>query len=118
MYLKISTPSSKKADETAKKIIKMLKPYKNKIHTITTDNGFEFADHKKVSKSLKCDYYFCHPYSSWERGLNENINGLIRQFIPKGNSFDKLTKKDIQRIEDKLNHRPRKSLNWKTPYEV
>lgn len=118
MYLKMSTPSSKKADETAQRLIHLLKPFKHKIHTITTDNGFEFSDHKTVSKSLKCDYYFCHPYSSWERGLNENINGLIRQYIPKGSSFDKLTKKEIKRIEDILNHRPRKSLNWKTPYEV
>lgn len=118
MYLKMSAPSSKKADETAKKIIQLLEPYKDKIHTITTDNGFEFSEHKKVSESLECDYYFCHPYSSWERGLNENINGLIRQYIPKGSSFDKLTKKEIQIIEDTLNHRPRKSLNWRTPYEV
>ena len=81
MYLKMSIPSSKKADETAKKIIQLLKPYKDKVHTITTDNGFEFSDHKKVSQSLKCEYYFCHPYSSWERGLNENINGLIHTFL-------------------------------------
>lgn len=118
MYLKMSTPSSKKADETAQKIIRLLKPFKGKTHTITTDNGFEFSEHKKVSKALSCDYYFCHPYSSWERGLNENINGLIRQYIPKGSSFDKLTKKEIKTIEDKLNHRPRKSLDWRTPYEV
>ncbi len=118
MYLMISVPSSKKADETAEKMVALLKPYKDKVHTITTDNGFEFAEHKKVSKSLECDYYFCHPYSSWERGLNENINGLIRQYIPKGSSFNSLTKKEIKRIENKLNHRPRKSLNWKTPYEV
>ena len=118
MYLKMSTPSSKKADETAQKIIRLLKPFKGKIHTITTDNGFEFSEHKKVSKALSCDYYFCHPYSSWERGLNENINGLIRQYIPKGSGFDKLTKREIQTIEDKLNHRPRKSLDWRTPYEV
>ena len=118
MYLKMSTPGTKKADETAKKISKLLIPFKDKIHTITTDNGFEFSDHKKISKSLNCDYYFYHPYSSWERGLNENINGLIRQYIPKGSSFKNITKKDIRTIEDKLNHRPRKSLNWRTPYEV
>ncbi|OQX58111.1 MAG: hypothetical protein B5M52_06010 [Helicobacteraceae bacterium 4484_230] len=118
MYLKMSIPSSKKADETAKKMVQLLKPFKNMTHTITTDNGFEFSEHKTVSKSLGCDYYFCHPYSSWERGLNENINGLIRQYIPKGSSFDKLTKKEIKIIEDTLNHRPRKSLNWRTPYEV
>lgn len=118
MYLKMSVPSTKKADETAKKMVELLTPFKDRIHTITTDNGFEFAEHKKVSKTLNCDYYFCHPYSSWERGLNENINGLIRQYIPKGSSFENLTKKDIQVIENKLNHRPRKSLNWRTPYEA
>jgi IS30 family transposase len=118
MYLKMSIPSTKKADETAKKMVKLLTPFKDRILTITTDNGFEFAEHKKVSKSLNCDYYFCHPYCSWERGLNENINGLIRQYIPKGSSFEKLTKKDIQVIENKLNYRPRKSLNWRTPYEA
>ena len=69
-------------------------------------------------EALDCDYYFCHPYSSWERGLNEYTNGLIRQYIPKGSSFVNLTQKDIQEIEDKINHRPRKNLDWKTPYEV
>ncbi len=70
------------------------------------------------AKTLECDYYFCHPYSSWERGLNEYINGLIRQYIPKGTSFENITAEYIQMIEDKLNNRPRKPLNWKTPKEV
>ena len=93
-------------------------PYKKKVHTITTDNGLEFAKHKSVTKALKCDFYFCDPYSSWQRGLNENINGLIRQYIPKGSSFENITKKRIKEIENKLNHRPRKTLGWRTPYEV
>ncbi len=118
MFVRISEPTTKKADDTAKIMIEMLDDLKEKIHTITTDNGFEFSKHKQVSQALNCDYYFCHPYSSWERGLNENINGLIRQYIPKGSSFKHLTKNDNQVIEDKLNHRPRKSLNWRTPYEV
>ena len=95
-----------------------LTPFKDKIKTITSDNGFEFSNHKNVSKGLDCDYYFCHPYSSWERGLNEYINGLIRQYIPKGTSFENISPQYIQMIEDKLNNRPRKSLNWKTPNEV
>jgi IS30 family transposase len=73
MFVKISTPITKKPNKTAKFMIKLLSPFKDKIHTITTDNGFEFSNHKKVSNSLDCDYYFCHPYSSCERGLNENM---------------------------------------------
>jgi len=118
MYLKISIPVTKRANIVANEIVRLLGKYKRKVHTITTDNGLEFAAHKTVSKKLKCDYYFCHPYSSWERGLNENINGLIRQYIPKGSSFANLTAKDIQKIENRLNHRPRKTLGWRTPYEV
>ncbi len=118
MYLKLSSPVNKKSTIVAHEMVRLLAPYKQKVHTITTDNGLEFAAHKSISEKLKCDYYFCHPYSSWERGLNENINGLIRQYIPKGSSFDHLTLKEIQKIENKLNHRPRKSLGWKTPYEV
>jgi len=77
MYLKLSVPCSKKSDIVANEIVRLLGVYKKKVHTITTDNGLEFASHKNVSKSLKCDYYFCDPYISWQRGLNENINGLI-----------------------------------------
>ena len=118
MYVKISLPVSKRANIVASEIIRLLGRFKSKVHTITTDNGLEFAHHETISKKLKCDYYFCHPYSSWERGLNENINSLIRQYIPKGSSFKELSAKDIKRIENRLNHRPRKSLGWRTPYEV
>jgi len=118
MYLKISIPCSKNSKIVANEIKRLMHPFKKKVHTITTDNGLEFAQHKVVSKALKCDYYFCDPYSSWQRGLNENINGLIRQYIPKGSNFEHITKKRITEIENKLNHRPRKSLGWKTPYEV
>ena len=92
--------------------------FKDRIHTITSDNGFEFSNHKNISQALDCKYYFCHPYSSWERGLNEYTNGLVRQYIPKGTSFENITPEYIQMIEDKLNNRPRKSLGWKTPNEV
>ncbi len=118
MFVKISIPTSKKAIDIEKETLRLLTPFKDKIHTITSDNGFEFSNHKNVSQALNCEYYFCHPYSSWERGLNEYINGLIRQYIPKGTSFENITPKYIQMIEDKLNNRPRKSLNWKTPNEV
>jgi len=118
MFIKISIPTSKKASDIEDETLRLLTPFKDRIHTITSDNGFEFSNHMNISKALNCNYYFCHPYSSWERGLNEYINGLIRQYIPKGTSFKDITSKDIQIIEDKLNNRPRKSLNWKTPKEV
>ena len=118
MYLKLSIPCSKNSKIVANEIKRLLHPHKKIVHTITTDNGLEFAQHKNISKSLKCDYYFCDPYSSWQRGLNENINGLIRQYIPKGSSFENISKKQIKHIENRLNHRPRKSLGWRTPYEV
>jgi len=118
MYLKLPIPCSKNSKIVANEIKRLLYPFKKKVHTITTDNGLEFAQHKKISKALKCDFYFCDPYSSWQRGLNENINGLIRQYIPKGSNFENISKKQIRHIEERLNHRPRKSLGWKTPYEV
>ena len=118
LYLKLSLPVSKKAHIIAHEAIRKRAPFRRHLHTITSDNGLEFAQHQSISKKLGCDYYFCDPYSSWQRGINENINGLIRQYIPKGSSFEHLNKRDIQRIEEKLNHRPRKSLGWKTPYEV
>jgi IS30 family transposase len=118
MFVKLSIPTSKKASDIEEETLRLMTPFKDRIHTITSDNGFEFSNHKNVSQALDCDYYFCHPYSSWERGLNEYTNGLVRQYIPKGTSFEKITPKYIQMIEDKLNNRPRKSLGWKTPNEV
>ena len=114
----ISIPTTKKADEVESEIKRILLPFKDKIQTITSDNGLEFSNHKNISQALDCEYYFCHPYSSWERGLNEYTNGLIRQYIPKGTSFENITQEYIKMIEDKLNNRPRKSLNWRTPNEV
>jgi len=118
MFVKISIPTSKKASDIERETLKLMTPLKDRIHTITSDNGFEFSNHKNISQALDCEYYFCHPYSSWERGLNEYTNGLVRQYIPKGTSFEKITPEYIQMIEDKLNNRPRKSLGWKTPNEV
>jgi len=88
------------------------------VHTLTSDNGTEFSEHRKIARILKADFYFCHPYSSWERGLNENTNGLIRQFFPKDMKFDTITDEQIKQVEDNLNNRPRKSLGYKTPNEV
>ena len=118
--VRISIPTTKQAKEVESEIKRILLPLtkENKVKTITSDNGFEFSNHKNISKELNCDYYFCHPYSSWERGLNEYTNGLIRQYTPKKTSFDGISKEYIKMIEDKLNNRPRKALDWKTPNEV
>ena len=116
--VRISIPTTKKAIDIENETIRILKPLRDKIYTITSDNGLEFSNHKNISEALEYDHYFCHPYSSWERGLNEYTNGLIRQYIPKGTSFENITLEYIKMIEDKLNNRPRKALNWKTPNEV
>lgn len=117
-FVKISLPTTKRAEDIENETKRLLLPYKEITHTITSDNGLEFANHIAIAKALGCDYYFCHPYSSWERGLNEYTNGLIRQYFPKGSSFENITPERIQEVEDKLNHRPRKTLGWRTPYEV
>ena len=115
--VRISIPTTKKAMDIENETIRIMSPLKDKIHTITSDNGLEFSNHKNISKALNYEHYFCHPYSSWERGLNEYTNGLIRQYISKGTSFDNITPEYIKMIEDKLNNRPRKALDWKTPNE-
>lgn len=110
--------AGKNAKELSKALIDMLLPYKSFIHSITSDNGTEFADHKTISKKLNTDFYFAHPYSSWERGLNEYTNKLIRQYIPKKSKFDSLTDIQITEIQYKLNRRPRKNLTYETPVNL
>lgn len=109
---------SKHADGVTEAIIAMLEPYRGELHTITFDNGKEFAYHEQIAQALDVETYFAHPYHSWERGLNENHNGLIRQYLPKGQALDKVTTKQIIDIQTKLNQRPRKLLGYKTPEEV
>ena len=109
---------NKTAELVAAATIELLRPYKDLVFTITADNGKEFACHEKVAKTLDCSYYFAHPYSSWERGLNENTNGLIRQFFPKGSRFEELTERSVKRAKGLLNRRPRKTLGFATPTEV
>ena len=96
-------------------IIARLGPLKKHVHTMTSDNGKEFAGHADTSEKLGAGFYFCTPYRSWERGLNENTNGLVRQYFPKGT---KLNASDVQRVEDLHNSRPRKALNFYSPKEV
>lgn len=99
-------------------IINLLAPFSDYVHTLTSDNGKEFAGHKTIALKLDAEFYFAHPYASWERGLNENTNGLIRQYFPKKWDFQTITQKEVNRVMDKLNNRPRKCLGIKTPNQV
>lgn len=109
---------SKGAAELKRESIKLLLPYAAKVHTITVDNGKEFCDHRDIATVLRTNIYFAHPYASWERGLNENTNGLVRQYFPKKSDFAQLTNTDAQRVAELLNNRPRKTLGYRTPNEV
>lgn len=106
------------AIQTSEAIISRLQPFEEHIHTCTADNGKEFAQHNIVSKKLSAQFFFANPYRSCERGLNENTNGLVRQYFPKKTDFTKLNAKQIRMVEYLLNSRPRKSLNYRTPIEI
>lgn len=86
--------------------------------SMTYDQGREMAEHKLFTKDTQMQVYFAHPASPWERGTNENTNGLVRQFFPKGTDFSKISRREVKRVQHLLNGRPRKVLNWATPYEV
>jgi IS30 family transposase len=117
-FLVIGKLKSKKSSELAKQTIRMLAPYKNMVNSITSDNGTEFAEHQRIADKLQAKFYFAHPYSSWERGLNEYSNKLIRQYIPKKSDFNNLNNIDIIKINHKLNSRPRKLLGFLNPTQV
>jgi IS30 family transposase len=110
--------ATKASAEMKDNTIEMLAPLAAKVHTITVDNGKEFCDHELIAAGLQARIYFAHPYASWERGLNENTNGLIRQYFPKKYDFARFADKDLQQVEDLLNNRPRKTLGYRTPNEV
>ena len=114
----ISFVKKKQAELVSNAIVEMLMPYKTKVFTITVDNGKEFAMHKSIAQQLEADVYFAHPYSSWERGLNEQVNGLIRQYFPKKSCFKNITKQDTIFVENRLNNRPRKKLKFEKPINV
>ena len=117
-YTLMRIVKSKHADVVTEAIIELLQPIKHLVHTITADNGKEFSYHEEVSKALNIKFYFCDPYSSWQRGLNEHTNGLIREYIPKKSKFDNVNTTQIVTIQNKLNNRPRKILKYYTPNEV
>ena len=106
------------AETTGAAIITKMRPHRKLVHTITSDNGKEFAGHQRVAKKLKAGFYFAKPYHSWERGLNENTNGLVRQYFPKGTSFATISAEEVERVQNLLNSRPRKTLGFKSPNEV
>ena len=114
----IKKVDSKHAEVVTAATIILLQPYLDKTLTITADNGKEFAGHETIKEQLSANVYFAHPYCSWERGLNENTNGLIRQYFTKGSSFENITDDEVEAVMNKLNHRPRKTLKFKTPHTV
>ena len=113
--LKRKKVKTKQASEVSDTINELLEEWSPFLHTITSDNGKEFAWYQQVAKTLSIDYYFAHPYHSLERGSNENLNGLIRQYIPKKSDFSMLNEQQIKDIEPKINNRPRKRHKYETP---
>ncbi len=118
MYTLIAHVKRRTASAVRQAIVRLLSNMTESVHTITSDNGKEFAEHEVIAQQLNAGFYFAHPYASWERGLNENINGLIRQYFPKKMDFSTITQKQLNLVMKKLNNRPRKTLNSKTPHEV
>jgi IS30 family transposase len=110
--------ATKGAAEMKDNTIELLTPLAAQVHTITVDNGKEFCEHELIAAGLHARIYFAHPYASWERGLNENTNGLVRQYFPKKSNFADITNSDLERVAELLNNRPRKTLGYRTPNEV
>lgn len=118
LYTVIARLTGKRVDLLAEAAVKVMKPNQRRLHTLTLDNGLEFAQHEQIAKQLKVKIYFAHPYSSWERGINENTNGLIRQYFPKGTDFNLVSDKDIAHVMERLNNRPRRTRGCRTPNEL
>lgn len=114
----IGRVNNKRSDEVRREIERLLMPTKHVVHTITYDNGREFSAHDMVNTALECTSYFAKPYHSWERGLNENTNGLIRQYFPKGSDLRDVSEEDLAFVMNRLNKRPRKTLAFKSPQDI
>jgi len=114
-FLRMGLVARRTKEAVSEKIISLLEDLP--VHTITCDNGKEFTNHEKFSKVLISDVYFAHPYASWESGTNEKHNGILRRFIPKGNSLKDHTVQQIKQMTNWMNHLPQKVLNYKTPTE-
>ena len=118
LYTIIDAVARKTAAAVRGVIVAGLTPHKDRVYTLTYDNGKELTEHEQIAKELGTKIYFAHPYSSWERGLNENTNGLIRQYFPKRRELLTVAREEIEHAMDRLNHRPRKTLGFRTPFEV
>lgn len=101
-----------------RKLVQLLQPFAGQLHTLTSDHGKEFAQHEHIAQALQLQYYFAHPYAAWERGTNENANGLLRQYFPRKRDFSTITSDELLAAMMRLNFRPRKCLGFKTPFEV
>ena len=117
-YTLAAPVASKHSTGVTQCIIELLRPHKHQCLTLTFDNGKEIAEHVFIAKCLQADVYFAHPYHSWERGLNENTNGLLRQYFPKKTDLRKVTLEEVNDAVYKRNHKPRKCLGYRTPHEV
>jgi len=117
-YTLISPLARKTAEATRRATVQRLAPHARHVHTLTFDNGREFAAHTRMAEALGARVYFAHPYASWERGLNENTNGLIRQYFPKTRPLHEVSHGETTAAMNALNHRPRKALGFRTPHEV
>jgi IS30 family transposase len=106
------------AQAVGKQTVRLLAPISDKVHTLTSDHGKEFACHQQIAQALQLKFYFAHPYAAWERGTNENTNGLLRQYFPKKYDFQAVSHQQIEQAMSRLNFRPRKCLAFKTPFEV
>jgi IS30 family transposase len=118
LYTVIVRLTGKRVDLLAKAAVTHMKNIKGWVKTITFDNGFEFSDHETIAAGLGADVYFSHPYLSWERGIDENTNGLIRQYFSKGTDFYKITDKQVRHAMTRLNNRPRKTRGGRSPNEL
>ena len=116
LIVKLKARNSSEVAKMFSKILNKLNPILKK--SMTYDNGIEMAKHQEITKKTGVKIYFAHPYSSWERGTNENTNGLIRRYLPKGTDFNKIPLKELLIIQEKLNNRPRKIIGFKTPKEI
>jgi IS30 family transposase len=117
-YTLIDRVDRKTAACVREAVVGRLAPHKERVHTITYDNGREFSEHARMAADLEAAVYFAHPYCSWERGVNENTNGLIRQYFPKHRDLTTVTGDELHHAMHRLNHRPRKNLEYQTPHEV
>jgi IS30 family transposase len=117
-YAVMTKVSNKTADLVSQAIIKALTPFEARVKTLAYDNGKEFCGHALIDEALKSTGYFARPFASWERGTNENFNGLLRQYVPKKRPMKTISDEEIQIIENRLNNRPRKRLGFRTPAEV